>query len=140
MCLLQLFLLVHSLPPQVSPHSKMVRKTYFIHTLLPSRIFFSVPSSPPEQFNTSADSSSTLQLQWNPPSSLSVNGIIQHYIITVYEVETDTIFQSTTSTSTQLSVSGLHPYYIYTCSISAVTIGSGPVMNITIQMPEDGEC
>ena len=92
-----------------------------------------VPSGPPEQLNVSTTSSSTLQLQWNPPSLSSVNGIVQHYIITVYELATDTIFQSTTSTSTQLSVSGLHPYYIYTCSISAVTIGSGPVMNITIQ-------
>ena len=99
-----------------------------------------VPSGPPEQLNVSTTSSSMLQLQWNPPSVLLVNGVIQHYIITVYELATDTIFLSTISTSTQLLVSGLHPHYVYTCSISAVTIGSGPVMNITIQMPEDGEC
>ena len=98
------------------------------------------PSSPPEQFNASASSSSTLLLRWNPPSISSVNGIIQYYNVIIVEQETDTIVQSTTTTSTQLLVFNLHPYYIYICSVTAVTIGSGPFVNVTIQMPEDGKC
>ena len=99
-----------------------------------------VPSSPPENVNVLALSTSALQLIWDPPSISAANGIIQSYSIKIIYQAANTVVQNVTTTNTQLTVSGLHPHYVYTCSISAVTIGSGPVMNITIQMPEDSEC
>lgn len=46
-------------------------------------------------------------------------------------------FDSTT-TSTTHTLTGLHPYYTYVCSVSAVTVGEGPEAIVTVQMPEDG--
>ena len=98
-----------------------------------------MPTSAPENFNVSASSSSTLLLYWDPPGISSANGVIQSYLVIVIEQLSDTVVQNFSTTNTQLQVSGLHPYYIYICGISAVTIGSGPVANFTIQMPEDGQ-
>ena len=44
-----------------------------------------------------------------------------------------------TSQTNVLNISGLHPYYTYSLSVAAVTIGPGPYgLVLTIRMPEDG--
>ena len=96
-----------------------------------------VPTSPPEQFNASAVNGVILQLQWSPPNPSGTNGIIQYYNITIVEQETGTLFYSITP-SMSIVVSTLHPYYTYKCTVSAVTIGNGPVASLVIQMPEEG--
>ena len=53
------------------------------------------------------------------------------------EQETGTLFYSITP-SMSIVVSTLHPYYTYKCTVSAVTIGNGPVASLVIQMPEEG--
>ena len=96
------------------------------------------PSSPPEQFNASAASSTELLLQWSPPVLSAINGIIQHYSVVVVEQDTNVIQYNAATTISQVLVPNLHPYYVYTCSVSAFTVGSGPLASITFQMPEDG--
>ena len=97
----------------------------------------SAPSSPPEQFTATALSSSAILLQWNPLSIDSTNGIIQQYVVTLLEQETGNVTQITTI-NTSFNMTNLHPYYTYECSVSAVTVASGPLTMVTIQMPEDG--
>jgi len=47
---------------------------------------------------------------------------------------------SMTSSNTSASRQDLHPFYNYSCSVAAYTIvGIGPSVEITVQMPEDGE-
>ena len=41
-------------------------------------------------------------------------------------------------TDTNTIVSNLHPFYTYKFIVSAVTIGTGPVTSIYVQMPEAG--
>ena len=42
--------------------------------------------------------------------------------------------------ATSVTVPALHPFYTYTCTIAAVTIGEGPYSEeLTITMPEDGK-
>ena len=53
------------------------------------------------------------------------------------EQETGTVFYNIT-TSISIIISNLHPYYTYKCTVSAVTIGNGPVASLVIQMPEEG--
>ena len=73
-------------------------------------------------------------LQWNPPDFHQQNGDIQHYLITLTTTDVE---NTLTSTDTILTIQDLHPFYIYTFSVRAVTIGSGPEINITFQMLED---
>ena len=64
--------------------------------------------------------------------------MIRSYHINISVAETRSVFQLTSETTTQ-NISGLHPYYTYTLSVAAVTIGPGPYgLVLTIRMPEDG--
>ena len=52
--------------------------------------------------------------------------------------ETGTLLQLTSQTTAR-SISGLHPFFTYTLTVAAVTIGPGPYgLMLTVQMPEDG--
>ena len=67
-----------------------------------------------------------------------VNGMIREYRISITEIITGTVINLTSNT-TSIIASGLHPYYVYECAVSAFTVGAGPysqVINITT--PEDG--
>ena len=83
--------------------------------------------------------SKTITLSWEPPPSDQTNGYIEHYVVTVTELETASEFQDQ-SNYTQVTLQSLHPYYTYTCRVAAVTTGPGPYTgNLTIQLPEDGK-
>ena len=84
--------------------------------------------------------SRAISLSWSPPPASGTNGVIREYRINVTEVETQRVF-TLTSTTTSIAIQSLHPYYTYSCVVSAYTVGYGPyttVFNITT--PEDGEC
>ena len=66
------------------------------------------------------------------------NGQIVEYRINITEVNTGTVFERV-STTTSLVISSLHPDYVYQWIVTAVTIGVGPYTSIsTIRTPEDG--
>ena len=97
-----------------------------------------VPSSAPVHLQGSALNSTTIQLQWRPPPLADQNGVIRSYYINISVAETGSIFRLT-SVTTAVNISGLHPYYTYTITVAAVTIGPGPYgVAVTIRMPEDG--
>jgi len=83
-------------------------------------------------------SSTSIRLTWNPPPRATTNGIITEYRINITEHNTTREY-AFLSYATGFSVPGLHPNYIYECSISAVTVAEGPYStSIVIQTPEDG--
>ena len=97
------------------------------------------PSSPPKSIEGSVSSSTSIQLSWQPPAPSSQNGIIQHYVISVTEEETMRQFRLI-STTTSITATALHPYYTYSFTISAVTVGEGPYSQpLSLQTLEDGE-
>ena len=97
-----------------------------------------VPSSAPVSLQGSAVNSTTIQLQWEPPPLADQNGVIRSYIINISVAETRSVFQLT-SEATAWNISNLHPYYTYTITVAAVTVGPGPYgVALTIRMPEDG--
>ena len=57
-------------------------------------------------------------------------------------VETDsgtTFYFFSDSDAVESTVGPLHPYYTYTCTVSAVTVGEGPPSElITVRTAEDG--
>ena len=97
-----------------------------------------VPSSAPVSLQGGAVNSTTIQLQWEPPPLVDQNGVIHRYIVNISVAETGSSFQQTSET-TAIYISNLHPFYTYTLSVAAVTIGQGPYgLVLTVQMPEDG--
>ena len=83
--------------------------------------------------------SRALNLSWQPPASEGTNGIIQHYIINITEVDTGSHLQLET-TNLSVVVDDLHPYYQYRCTVAAETVGLGPFSTpVIIQLPEDGK-
>ena len=106
----------------------------------PCELFCSIiePTSPPESFNATASDSSSLFLQWAPPIAEGINGIIQHYNISVTEIETGIVSYHIT-TSLTFVLTDLHPFYTYKCTVAAITIGTGPITSLVVQMPEDGQ-
>ncbi len=76
---------------------------------------------------------------WSPPTFEEVNGIIQHYVLSITELETGEVHTRMTS-SLVLVINDLHPYYTYECKVAAATVGLGPYSNaVTIQLNEEGK-
>lgn len=99
---------------------------------------FIAPVASPQQLTASRNSTS-LTLSWNPPPFEDTNGRIQHYIVVVTELDTNTTLPPMTSTSTQITISSLHPHYVYQCIVAAYTVGIGPYTHpITIQLNQEG--
>ena len=97
------------------------------------------PSAAPSGVNFNMVSSSGFTLMWNAPPPENHNGYIHHYVIHIIEVSTG-IEYTLTSVATQKSIDFLHPYYNYTCTLSAVTIQLGPFSAaINITTSEDGK-
>ena len=83
--------------------------------------------------------SDSISLTWDAPPYESQNGIISQYVIHIVEDDTSatTLYYSNTTNKT---VNGLHPYYIYKCSVAAVTVDIGPYTPvITLRLDEDSE-
>ena len=97
-----------------------------------------MPSSAPVRLQGDALNSTTIQVQWEPPPLADQNGMIRSYYLNISVTETGSAFQLPSKTNV-LNISGLHPYYTYTLSVAAVTIGHGPYSSVfIIRMPEDG--
>ena len=101
----------------------------------------SAPGHHPLNSTGYALNSTHIFLDWNPPSQEDLNGVIREYRITVTEVETNTLRQLTTdSSTTELIVGPLHPFYIYHATILAFTVGEGPnTTAISIRTEQDGK-
>ena len=97
-----------------------------------------VPAAAPQNLTATALDSRTVLLYWLPPPLDAQNGIIQEYTIsvTVSETREELVI---VSNQTELMFSA-HPYYTYTFTVAAVTIGPGPFgTEYTITTPEDGK-
>lgn len=98
----------------------------------------SAPSGPPQNLSILITSSRSVTLQWLPPRPDQQNGIIQQYNVQLLVLQTSAVLQYTSTLHT-LTISNLHPYYTYTCSITAVTVAPGPSVVDTFTLPQDGK-
>ena len=66
-------------------------------------------------------------MRWNPPAAERQNGIIREYFVNITEENTGREFQiMTRSPAAELQVQFLHPYYLYSLAVAAVTTAVGP--------------
>lgn len=105
--------------------------TFYIHT---------DPSGTPSNISGIALNSTHIHLTWDPPPSDQLHGELRGYRIDVVERETGTTLNFSSNPEFTIATIGpLHPYYIYKCKISAVTVGEGPPSTvITVRTAEDG--
>lgn len=86
-----------------------------------------------------SENSTTLVLSWQPPPLDNQNGIIANYTANVTETETGRTFSVVTAQTT-VTLSSLHPFYTYNCTVAAVTVDLGPFSApVVLEMPEDGK-
>ena len=102
-------------------------------------LFIVAPSSSVLNVTAQPVDSEGIFLSWMPPLFIHRNGLIRSY--RVYLIETDTGREyNYTVFATNLTVTELHPYYTYSCSVSPVTVKPGPFSSpVFITTPEDGE-
>ena len=86
---------------------------------------YTEPSGPPENVTVQVLTSSSLHMTWCLPDPRDQNGIVRSYIVSVREIDGDN-FQVFSTLKQELTISSLHPYNGYECSVAAVTVGRGP--------------
>ena len=66
------------------------------------------------------------------------NGVITEYRVNVTVTNTEEQFQLSTG-DTEITISNLHPYYLYMCTVTAVTVAEGPyTASIAVRTAEAG--
>ena len=84
-----------------------------------------VPSHHPLNLTEQVLGPTSFRLRWNPPPVEHHNGVIQSYNVNVTEIETGRKLRYSTQ-STAIVIRDLHPFYLYNCTVTAVTVGEGP--------------
>ena len=80
-----------------------------------------------------------LSVSWEPLSYEHTNGPDFQYSVNVSHMETSANYYTTTST-TSVDFTSLHPDYVYECSVAAVNrVGQGPHVTGTVRMLEARE-
>lgn len=98
------------------------------------------PSSPPLYPTAKAENSTAILLSWSPPPAIDVNGVLRHYVVELTETETGRVWSDLVATGTVLTVTALHPHYLYSARIAAYTTGPGPYTQaVHVQTNESGE-
>jgi len=97
------------------------------------------PSEAPSSVTGYAVDSTTISLLWNTIAPENINGILRYYLVSILEKNTGGMMEYIAN-STNITISSLHPHYIYLCNVAAVTNMIGPSsQNIRINTPQDGE-
>ena len=98
------------------------------------------PYSSPQNLSAASLTSTSITLQWLPPPDHLLNGIIRYYHILISDPTEVTVHDSLVDGGElEVFVDDLHPYFLYNCSIAAVTVEDGPPSSIQILTLEDGE-
>jgi len=94
----------------------------FVNTLF---LFLLEPTAAPLNPSGMSVTSTLIRLDWSPPPSEHINGIIVFYLVEVEEVITNRTW-TFHAVQTHINIGPLHPYYGYRCRVAANTIATGP--------------
>lgn len=117
---------------------RMLKSCQFV-ALINAKNLSLAPSGAPSSVTADEVTSTSITLSWDPPPISEHNGVIESYILRLFEQETGTRMEVQTE-ATHYMFSLLHPYYSYSISIAAVTVDSGPFSDpYTVRTLEQGE-
>ena len=105
-------------------------------------LILTAPNGPPENFTGLAISSQNIHLYWDPPLRRLQNGFIVGYRVKVLETNTGhTSIKFVSTPAMSITLTSLHPYYTYSCTVAAMTtVGLGPYStDIYITTFQDGK-
>ena len=81
-----------------------------------------------------------MSLTWEPPALGLQNGVIRHYQIVAFEVDTNVTLTYRATANAAFTVGELHPFYTYRFAVQAVTVATGPLSaSVTALTLEDGQ-
>ena len=104
-------------------------------------IFHTEPTGAPQTVEAVAVSSSSIRLTWNPPLEEQQNGRIRSYHINITSVADNELIEfETGGLNTIFIFNSLHPYYLYTITIAAFTVGQGPHVTVQERTEAESEC
>ena len=75
-----------------------------------------------------------------PPEERLWNGVIRHYQILVFEVDTTMNYSYRATPSTTFRIGELHPFYTYNIRVQAITLAAGPLSSaIVVSTLQEGK-
>ena len=96
------------------------------------------PDAPPQSVSGYAINATSIFLGWEPPPNDTHNGIIRSYQINCTEIDSGSLLD-VSSIETEVIITELHPAYMYSCRVSAVTVEIGVFSgNTTVTTEEAG--
>ena len=97
------------------------------------------PSGPPTAITVmEVNPETTLFISWSLPLPHQVNGIILHYVVSIYDHQAQSSTQYTVN-ATNITISGFEAFYTYTVMVAAFTVGLGPFSDeVTITTSQTG--
>lgn len=98
------------------------------------------PTAAPFNASIEAVDETSALMNWTPPPSEHLNGLLRGYLVVVNGLETTEVLEKET-VNTSLLLTDLHPFNTYQFVVAARTVGLGPFSRpLTFQMPEAGNC
>ena len=100
------------------------------------------PSVAPRSFEATNISSRQFLISWEAPEAVSINGVLRHYSLSVWEHTSNTVLLDGIEidpASIESVVSFLAPFVLYECSVSAVTIAQGPSAVLQVRTATEGK-
>ena len=103
--------------------------------------FFSAPVAAPENLMVVNISANELNVSWERPNEIDINGMLQYYIICYYILNgEENMASANVSGETLYTVlSGLNNFTTYSVSVAAFTVGTGPSSTELETTSENGE-
>ena len=102
-------------------------------------LFHIVPSSPPDNVVATAESSTSIQVNWEEVPAIDQNGIITQYEVMYEPCDGQTATQSMTTLNTSILLNNIQEYADYNITVRAYTsLGEGPISTVTVKSLEDG--
>ena len=103
--------------------------------------FFPVPTAAPENLIVVNISANELNVSWERPNEIDINGMLRYYIIDYYILnQEENMTSANVSGETLYTVlSGLNNFTTYSVSVAAFTVGTGPSSTELKTTSENGE-
>ena len=102
-------------------------------------LFHTVPSGVPLNVVAISVASRHLTIVWLPPAMDQHNGIIRYYTVDITTKEEGGRAVQINTNDTSAFIENLHPFYVYSFSVLAVTVGPGPLSaGLEVQLLQEG--